>query len=121
MGQRHNRRRTRLRSRNHSTNSAPLALDDIAFPTSCAAPCPFASDCLGYPPASPRHYRGLTWQDRDHVLESEVAKVAMRETDQYRLFGGEPGDEIYLCYRMLEYFAGLDYIDPLQDFKPVPG
>jgi hypothetical protein len=45
----------------------------------------------------------------------------MLETEQYRLFGGEPGDDVGLCYRMLEYFGGLDYIDPLQDFRPLPG
>ncbi|EAA65663.1 hypothetical protein AN0833.2 [Aspergillus nidulans FGSC A4] len=34
------------------------------------------------------------------------------ETEQFRLFGGEPGDDVDLCYRMLEYFGGLDFIDP---------
>lgn len=33
------------------------------------------------------------------------------EAEQCRLFGGEPGDDVGLCYRMLEYFGGLDYID----------
>lgn len=33
------------------------------------------------------------------------------ETQQCRLFGGEPGDDVSLCYRMLEYFGGLEYID----------
>lgn len=40
---------------------------------------------------------------RDRPLRSE--------TEQCRLFGGEPGDDVGLCYRMLEYFGGLDYIN----------
>ena len=32
------------------------------------------------------------------------------EADRCRLFGGEPGDDVALCYRMLEFFGGLDYI-----------
>lgn len=35
----------------------------------------------------------------------------MIEAEQCRLFGGEPGDDVSLCYRMLEYFGQLDYID----------
>ncbi|KAL4934383.1 uncharacterized protein BDV17DRAFT_6273 [Aspergillus undulatus] len=116
MGQRHNRRRTRPRSRNNSASIVPPTAT-ICFPVnSCAASYPFSFDCLGNRPAPSRHYRALAWQDREHLLES---KAAIMETEQYRLFGGEPGDDVGLCYRMLEYFGGLDYI--LQDFKPLPG
>ncbi|CEN62840.1 hypothetical protein ASPCAL09469 [Aspergillus calidoustus] len=119
MGQRHNRRRTRPRSRNRSANIRPVPLDTFSIPADlCAASCLSDLDCLGNRPASTRHYRGLSWQDREHALKPEAA---MLETEQYRLFGGEPGDDVGLCYRMLEYFGGLDYIDPLQDFRPLPG
>jgi hypothetical protein len=37
------------------------------------------------------------------------------EAAQCRLFGGEPGDDVTLCDRMLEYFGGLDYIDSTPD------
>jgi len=37
------------------------------------------------------------------------------EAAQCRLFGGEPGDDVALCERMLEYFGGLDYIDSTPD------
>ncbi|KAL4787496.1 hypothetical protein BJX76DRAFT_354207 [Aspergillus varians] len=118
MGQRHNRRRTRIRFRNRFVNIDPPP-GAILSPTDfCAAPYPYSLDCLGNRPASTRHYRGLKWQDREHVLKTQTASM---ETEQYRLFGGEPGDDVGLCYRMLEYFGGLDYIDPSQDIMPLPG
>ncbi|KAL4871274.1 hypothetical protein BDV12DRAFT_194632 [Aspergillus spectabilis] len=118
MGQRHNRRRTRPRSRNRSANILPPP-GAISSPADfCATFSPYSVDCLGYRPVSTRHYRALTWHDREHILKPETA---MLETEQYRLFGGEPGDDVNLCYRMLEYFGGLDYIDPFQEFKPLPG
>jgi hypothetical protein len=43
----------------------------------------------------------MEWPEREFKLEAE----------QCHLFGGEPGDDVSLCYRMLEYFGGLDYID----------
>jgi len=52
--------------------------------------------------------RYVAWQKRDRAQRDEATKL---EADQFRLFGGEPGDDETLCYRMLEYFGGLDYID----------
>ncbi|PTU22970.1 hypothetical protein P175DRAFT_0530057 [Aspergillus ochraceoroseus IBT 24754] len=95
MGQRHNRRRTRPRSRNRNTTTLP------------ALPSTF--DCPESHLVSSRHYRWSTWQERELLRRPEST---MLETEQYRLFGGEPGDDVALCYRMLEYFGGLDYIDP---------
>ena len=46
----------------------------------------------------------MAWQTR------EPSQYGL-EKEQLRLFGGEPGDDVNLCYRMLEYFGGLDYID----------
>ncbi|KAL4917822.1 hypothetical protein BDW62DRAFT_75365 [Aspergillus aurantiobrunneus] len=109
MGQRHNRRRTRPRSRNRSVNIVPPPVAIFPPADFCAAHSQSSFDCLGNRPASTRHYRALTWQDREHILKPETATMEM---EQYRLFGGEPGDDVDLCYRMLEYFGGLDYIDP---------
>ncbi|BCR86609.1 uncharacterized protein ACHE_30596S [Aspergillus chevalieri] len=96
MGQRHNRRRSRLRpnrNRNIDTfNSTPIDSD------------PFSRSL-----APTWHYGSLNWT-RDRPLRFE--------TEQCRLFGGEPGDDVGLCYRMLEYFGGLDYIDSSQSRLP---
>ncbi|KAL4975663.1 hypothetical protein BDW66DRAFT_65734 [Aspergillus desertorum] len=110
MGQRHNRRRTRPRSRNSSVNKPPPP-GAISLPANflCASSYPYSLGCPENRLASVRHYRGLTWQPCEH-LESDTT---IMETEQYRLFGGEPGDDVDLCYRMLEYFGGLDYIDPI--------
>ncbi|KAL4751142.1 hypothetical protein BDW72DRAFT_99658 [Aspergillus terricola var. indicus] len=118
MGQRHNRRRTRPRSRNSSVNK-PLPPGAISPPADllCASSYSYSRDCLGNRPASTRLYRGLTWQPCEHLKPDMI----IMETEQFRIFGGEPGDDVNLCYRMLEYFGGLDYIDPLQEFKPLPG
>jgi len=60
------------------------------------------------PLAQQRHNRYVAWQSRDGRQRQEAANL---EAEQCRLFGGEPGDDVALCYRMLEYFGGLDYID----------
>lgn len=48
------------------------------------------------------HY--AAWQ------EQQRARAAKFEAQQILLFGGEPGDDVELCYRMLEFFGRLDYI-----------
>jgi len=118
MGQRHNRRRTRLRSRNRNIvslepSTPPASLCDLAVP---AVPEPgsfpgqsldrntaacVSSEPIPTSPAPTWHHGYVAWRTREHRLE----------TEQCRLFGGEPGDDVSLCYRMLEYFGGLDYID----------
>ena len=50
----------------------------------------------------------MAWQERKPRLQLRTVGL---EEEQCRLFGGEPGDDPDLCYRMLEYFGGLDYID----------
>ena len=37
-----------------------------------------------------------------HYFEQE------QEQMQIKIFGGEPGDDVDLCYKMLEYFGTLD-------------
>jgi hypothetical protein len=51
--------------------------------------------------------RYITWQDQDRAQREQAAKL---EAQQIQLFGGEPGDDVELCFKMLEYFGGLDYI-----------
>ncbi|PYH39574.1 uncharacterized protein BO87DRAFT_392277 [Aspergillus neoniger CBS 115656] len=108
MGQRHNRRRTRPRSRNRSVNPLHLPSHPFSRPVNTCAPAvPSAFDCPEIP-APTWHYGHLLGQKRDRALRMEASTL---EAEQYRLFGGVPGDDVGLCYRMLEYFGGLDYID----------
>lgn len=53
------------------------------------------------------HNRYTAWLEQDRVRKEQAAKF---EAQQIQLFGGEPGDDVDLCFRMLEYFGGLDYI-----------
>ena len=48
------------------------------------------------------------WQSR---IQRQMEEAAKLEREQIKLFGGVPGDDVGLCYRMLEYFGGLDFID----------
>lgn len=93
MGQRHNRRRTRLRPRSHLTTTSCLDSSHLRA----------VADPVSQSLAPTWHYGFVTWEARLRPLRPE--------TEQCRLFGGEPGDDVDLCYRMLEYFGGLDYID----------
>ncbi|KAJ5819263.1 hypothetical protein N7474_004854 [Penicillium riverlandense] len=134
MGQRHNRRRTRPRSRNsnqlpHDKDTAtatpvfpgpgaPLAVPASSIwspqltyaepiPVSAAYPCPSRGPPGLGTPAPLWHYGYSTWRTREGVPDTSSTV----ETAQCRVFGGEPGDDVALCERMLEYFGGLDYID----------
>jgi len=127
MGQRHNRRRTReTRSRkraspnfhstvlpttildtpfcftsinNHRTSINLLYLNNLATYARIFMPVLSAKQWLN---------RSMACQNREQKLLQDVVMI---EADQYRLFGGEPGDDVSLCYRMLEFFGGLDYIE----------
>lgn len=57
------------------------------------------------------HSRYLSWQIRERRQRQEQEAAAKLEADRCRLFGGEPGDDVSLCYKMLEFFGGLHYID----------
>ncbi|KAE8380653.1 hypothetical protein BDV26DRAFT_128009 [Aspergillus bertholletiae] len=116
MGQRHNRRRTRPRSRNRSADLSPVELPPYPVSHLHHETTPAACDSLNpisVPFAPTWHHGYTTWQKRDRTLRLEV--------EQCRLFGGEPGDDVGLCYRMLEYFGGLDYIDSSQSPRLLPG
>ncbi|EEH15833.1 hypothetical protein PABG_05920 [Paracoccidioides brasiliensis Pb03] len=123
MGQKHNRRRTRPRTRRCSN----VLQDQTASPVQAAFTCRQSSSELKdpnsssftlfpypFPESQPQplakhwHNRQISWQNCECRQFLEAAQL---EADQCRLFGGEPGDDVGLCYRMLEYFGGLDYID----------
>lgn len=110
MGQRHNRRRTRPRSRNRSTDVACSPVNSLAYPVAAGQSVPPCDSLDSIPTAcAPSwHYGSTVWQTRERTLQLESTQL---EAEQCRLFGGEPGDDVGLCYRMLEYFGGLDYID----------
>ena len=119
MGKRHNRRRTRPQQSQYKkrsfldnlndprvTSSSPLIYTpspiDVTVCASRDPPYPISSALFwqyGYP----------AWQKRERKLRFRTEGL---EAEQCLLFGGEPGDDLGLCYRMLEYFGGLDYIDP---------
>ncbi|EAL90824.1 hypothetical protein KXW98_006613 [Aspergillus fumigatus] len=124
MGQRHNRRRTRQRCRNRSSrvNSSDSSPPSTNFfgsnvpSTYCVSKSRAACSSLDrfpIPFAQTWHHGYLGGQVRE--------RKSLLEAEQYRLFGGEPGDDVDLCYRMLEYFGGLDYIDPPHSLKLLPG
>lgn len=125
MGRKHNRHRTRPRSRHRNSISIdpPLPPVSISDATICFAsdnqplsnslspsvtPAYPARDSIPVPSALHWHNRYMAWQNRERKQRLEAARL---EAEQCRLFGGEPGDDVSLCYRMLEYFGGLDYID----------
>ncbi|KAE8349404.1 hypothetical protein BDV28DRAFT_61442 [Aspergillus coremiiformis] len=125
MGQRHNRRRTRPRSRNRSVYITPVESPPSSVNDTCSAavrqPTTVACDSFDSIPVpfAPTWHRGYTtWQTRDRSLRLKSSQL---EVEQCRLFGGEPGDDVGLCYRMLEYFGGLDYIDSSQCLRLLPG
>lgn len=121
MGQRHNRRRTR--PRHHSTQETPV--DQAPSPPAIASPVLNHPNTYTQPsaacfsPGSPApatlaptwQYGYIAWQ----IRETNQQEAGGMEAAQCRLFGGEPGDDPSLCYRMLEYFGGLDFIDSRRD------
>jgi len=57
------------------------------------------------------HNRYAAWQTRELAQRKEAVKI---EAEQIKLFGGEPGDDIGLCYKMMEVFEGMNWIDSLE-------
>lgn len=139
MGQRHNRRRTRPRTRSQfndnqsrSTSTShrfPVSPIGVPSPTWTSPSISSKSPAINYTaprcispgspvPANlaPIWHSGFTaWQIRDHAPRA----ISGLEAEQCRLFGGEPGDDVSLCYRMLEYFGGLDYIDSTRNASTI--
>lgn len=104
MGQRHNRRRTRPRSRNRA--ASPHSVRSY----SSYSPVDHHSEpAVLAPLAHTRHTWLEEWQSSEPTESFDAEQLAIQQ--QYRYFGGEPGDDENLCYNMLDYFGRLDYID----------
>ena len=110
---RHNRRRIRG---GHRASRASFQHDNFQIPsldpndcTSLAPPLQ-ALASRGDLNAKHWHNRYIAWQNRDRKKKEE--RQRLRE-DRNRIFGGnsDEGDDEGLCYKMLEYFTGLDYIE----------
>lgn len=126
MAHKHNRRRIRPRSRNHNTFVNKSLFDRSLFSepgiASIAAPPNISASCIYSHTADcrfdNRDQTGKatmrsqnpynTWQGH---TQQEVEEAVNLEREQIKLFGGVPGDDVGLCFRMLEYFGGLDFID----------
>lgn len=112
---RHNRRRTRgghklsdISLRQSYLNFSSTSITPIKSPN-CAPSVQLLSRRNDL---STRHWhnRYLAWQVRERRQLEEREKL---EVEQRRIFGGEngEGDEDGLCYKMLEYFGSLDFIN----------
>jgi hypothetical protein len=110
MGQRHNRRRTRPRSRNRDNSLPDQQLSDDDFsPAASPTLAPVHAMPLITNPAAPSRHIGVEgWSISQHTVRSRADGV---EAEEYRVFGGVPGEDPSLCYNMLEYFGHLDYIN----------
>lgn len=127
MAHKHNRRRVRPRSRNNNILNPSFDISDdfsISGPSSnflSASSSSVSSRHLALPATllktntsvASRHWynRYFAWQNRDKAQKVEASKI---EAEQIKLFGGEPGDDIGLCYKMMEVFEGMDWVDTLE-------
>jgi hypothetical protein len=117
MGKRHNRRRTRKPRSSKLNNHSSLPNRETSYPTITHCGYLTVLPANNFPTFSIRGYvsvppeqrpsRYVAWQNQE-CKEQDALSI---EAEQCRLFGGEPGDDMDLCYSMLEYFTGLDYID----------
>ena len=121
MAHKHNRRRTRPRSRKNAlgyesltTNASslfdsPTALSTyIPAPNSIRPPQPSLSNSIN---ARHWHNRYIAWQNRESAQRREASRI---EAEQVKIFGGEPGDDTGLCYKMMEAFEGMDWVDSME-------
>ncbi|OKL56064.1 hypothetical protein UA08_08621 [Talaromyces atroroseus] len=107
MGQRHNRRRTRPRSRNQSQSRTVTANEHQQQQQYSLSEPAFLA-----PLAHTRHNSWLDeWQNFEYNTLQPRHSTPELAMQQYRFFGGEPGDDANLCYNMLDFFGRLDYID----------
>jgi hypothetical protein len=128
MAHKHNRRRIRPRSRHHNILVSKSLFDQSLFsePRTASATEPPDISATGiYPSTGDYRFGSLdpmataTVTKSSHNLDNawqirmrRQAEQAVRlEREQIKLFGGVPGDDVGLCFLMLEYFGGLDFID----------
>ncbi len=112
---RHNRRRVRLPKyiaqqealRNNSVELLSPSNVHPDKPSMARRPIPRKNDLT----VRHWHNRFSAWQVREKRQKEEKEKL---EADQRRIFGGESqdGDDAeFLCSHMMDYFAGLDYLE----------
>jgi hypothetical protein len=117
MGQRHNRRRTRPRSRNRGSRldlvqsfSFRLPEHDYQAPIAASPVRMFPEFVVLSPFAHIRHPWCREWQISEYT-DYHLGAHTLNDQQQFRYFGGEPGDDADLCYNMMDFFDRLDYID----------
>lgn len=92
--------------------SVSLFDDDEQRPTAVSPVCKISEPVFLSSLAHTRHSWLGEWQSFDYTAprqqQHHTDDLAMQ---QYRFFGGEPGDDTNLCYNMLDFFGRLDYID----------
>jgi hypothetical protein len=103
---RHNRRRSRPRGRGQSkVDSRP----DVYEARAILSDADFAVGIL------PGQYQmNQMWRQR--LAEERQLEADRLAEEQRRIFGGDIGDEVSLCFKMLDVMLGLfgdmDYVDP---------
>ncbi|KIX07806.1 uncharacterized protein Z518_02460 [Rhinocladiella mackenziei CBS 650.93] len=126
MAHKHNRRRVRPRGRNRNALSLNFDISDnlmTSFDSSTPFPSSTSEISRKQTPGPPiphslnnglasRHWhnRYIAWHNREMAQKREAVKI---EAEQIKLFGGEPGDDVGLCYKMMEVFEGMNWIDTL--------
>ena len=54
---------------------------------------------------------GCSIKNMNIVPSVPVPRDMDMEAERLQLFGGEPGDDVGLCYKMLEAFGRMEWID----------
>lgn len=128
MAHKHNRRRVRTHSRNRtliqtfdisdnfSTSSDAYTRSSSSSSSSVINPrqlhlLPIIRDPSSSLASRHWHNRYTAWQNRDAAQKHEAGKI---EAEQIKLFGGEPGDDVGLCYKMMEVFAGMRWVETVE-------
>ncbi|KAF9695331.1 hypothetical protein EKO04_006510 [Ascochyta lentis] len=119
MGKRHNRKRTRSRPRhrdssNPNPNMRPFrshSVDTASSQSTVTSSYLPVHPPIANIPADHWHQTYFAWQNRIR-FEQERAKAM--ESQQLRIFGGEPGDEVSLFEPMMKVVT--DLFDGYDDF-----
>jgi hypothetical protein len=121
MAHKHNRRRIRPRSRKNAVGFDSLTSPASSlFDSSAALSAYSAASASISPPylsqsnsinARHWHNRYIVWQNRESAQRREASRI---EAEQLKIFGGEPGDDTGLCYKMLEAFEGMEWVDSME-------
>ena len=127
MAHKHNRRRARPRSRQNKNRkdncgyngydhvlsyeslsySPPIFVTPPEHTYASASAYPFP---LIHTMDSSRYHDPIQHiQELSHIAPKDAINV---ESQRLRMFGGDPGDDIDLCYKMMEVFEGMEWVKP---------